>query len=71
MDLIGPLLPASARPYAKAVLALLGVVVSVLAATLTDVAWLPVVVQVLAAVGVYAVPNAEPDLPAAYTESAS
>ena len=57
MDLLGPLLPVKAQPYAKAVLAVLGVIVSVLSVTLTDVAWLPIVVQVLTALGVFAQPN--------------
>jgi len=57
MDLIVPLLPAGARPYAKAILAAVGIVVSVLSVTLTDVPWLPIVVQVLTALGVFAVPN--------------
>lgn len=61
MDLIGPLLPVSARPYAKAVLAVVGIVLSVLSVTLTDVTWLPIVVQIATALGVFAQPNRDAD----------
>lgn len=56
--MILPLLPPAARPYAKAVIALIGTVVAVLAVT-TGNEVLGVIVQVLTALGVYAQPNVD------------
>lgn len=57
MDLIGPILPPKARPYAKAYLALALVIVSVLADAYTDIAPLQLAVKLLTALGVYLQPN--------------
>lgn len=56
-DLILTLLPLRARPYAKSWLALIGVVLSVLAATYGDSKPLMVAVQIATALGVYGVKN--------------
>lgn len=56
------LIPAAWRPYAKAVVASLGLVLSALAVALPETPeWLPVAVAFLTALGVYAQPNADAD----------
>ena len=58
--MMGPLLPDSIAPYAKAWVAFLGfVATSVVTAWDAAPQWLAVVATVLTAVGVYFVPNAE------------
>jgi hypothetical protein len=52
------LLPSAWRPYAKTVVASLGLILSALAVALPDVPeWVPVGVSLLTALGVYAQPN--------------
>lgn len=46
------------RKYRKALVAIVGVVVSLLVVNFSDTQWLPPLVQLLTAVGVYQVPNA-------------
>ena len=59
MSLLLPILPASWRPYAKAILAALGAVVAALILALPAVPdWLTVASSILTALGVYAQPNA-------------
>lgn len=54
------LLPASARPYAKAIVAAIGLVLSTAAAVIPGCpSWVTVVVAFLTALGVYAQPNAD------------
>ncbi|WMI33350.1 hypothetical protein SEA_PROVOLONE_29 [Streptomyces phage Provolone] len=57
VNLLLPLLPAKARPYAKAVLALLGTVASVAVLVAADNQYVAAGVQILTALGVYAQPN--------------
>ncbi|QMP84545.1 hypothetical protein HUN43_00027 [Streptomyces phage Endor1] len=57
MNLMLPLLPAKARPYAKAILALLGTVASVATLLYADDPRVAAGVQILTALGVYAQPN--------------
>ena len=57
-DSLVSLLPEKAQPYAKTIVAVLGVIVGAIVSSLDSVpAWLNVVVAVLTALGVYAVPN--------------
>ena len=53
------LLPPAARPYAKSVIAALGLVLSVLAVVTPAASWLPVVIQIATVLGVYGVPNGD------------
>ncbi|AFV51349.1 hypothetical protein FDG66_gp29 [Streptomyces phage phiCAM] len=55
--LLLPLLPAKARPYAKAILALLGTLASVATLLYADDPRVAAGVQILTALGVYAQPN--------------
>ncbi|WLW38505.1 hypothetical protein [Streptomyces phage Vanseggelen] len=57
VNLLLPLLPAKARPYAKAILALLGTVASVAVLVAGDNQYVAAGVQILTALGVYAQPN--------------
>ncbi|WJN63438.1 hypothetical protein [Streptomyces phage phiScoe56] len=57
VNLLLPLLPAKARPYAKAILALLGTVASVAVLVAADNQYVAAGVQILTALGVYAQPN--------------
>ncbi|WJN62651.1 hypothetical protein [Streptomyces phage phiScoe10] len=57
VTLLLPLLPAKARPYAKAILALLGTVASVATLLYADDPRVAAGVQILTALGVYAQPN--------------
>ena len=58
MNLLLPLLPAKVRPYAKAVLAALGTVLTAVALVVpNDPAWVTVVLSALTALGVYVQPN--------------
>ncbi|MGZ4519162.1 MAG: DUF7439 family protein [Mycobacteriaceae bacterium] len=54
------LLPLSLQDKAKTVVALLGVVLGVLALVFANATWLPVVIQVATALGIYATPNLKP-----------
>lgn len=45
------------RKYRKALVAVVGIVVSILVVNFSDAEWLPPLVQLLTAVGVYQVPN--------------
>jgi ABC-type uncharacterized transport system permease subunit len=57
-DSVVSLLPVKVQPYAKTIVAVLGVVVGAVVSSLDSVpSWLNVVVAVLTALGVYAVPN--------------
>jgi hypothetical protein len=55
--LLLPLLPTKARPYAKAILALLGTAASIATLVYADDPRVAAVVQALTALGVYAQPN--------------
>jgi hypothetical protein len=55
--LLLPLLPTKARPYAKAILALLGTAVSIATLLYADDPRVAAVTQALTALGVYAQPN--------------
>ncbi|QMP84573.1 hypothetical protein KGG93_gp28 [Streptomyces phage Endor2] len=57
VTLLLPLLPAKARPYAKAILAFLGTVASVATLLYADDPRVAAGVQILTALGVYAQPN--------------
>ncbi|WJN63043.1 hypothetical protein [Streptomyces phage phiScoe3] len=57
VTLLLPLLPTKARPYAKAILALLGTVASVATLLYADDPRVAAIVQGLTALGVYAQPN--------------
>uniref|UniRef100_A0AAU7GZN6 Holin n=1 Tax=Streptomyces phage Kamino TaxID=3158857 RepID=A0AAU7GZN6_9CAUD len=57
VNLLLPLLPVKARPYAKAILALLGTVASVAVLVAADNQYVAAGVQILTALGVYAQPN--------------
>ena len=58
LDSLVSLLPVKVQPYAKTIVAVLGVVVGAVVSSLDSTpAWLNVVVAVLTALGVYAVPN--------------
>ncbi|QDP44232.1 hypothetical protein KGG70_gp52 [Streptomyces phage Celia] len=59
MDLLLPLLPAKLQPYAKFVVALVGAVATVVAATYGDNPTVASVISVLTALGVLAQPNAD------------
>lgn len=50
-------MPDLVAKYRKFIVALVGVAVSVLTYYFADASWVPFVIQALAAVGVYAVPN--------------
>lgn len=55
------LLPSSTQPYAKTLTAALVSILTVLATTLEAApAWLPIVLAILSAPAVYAVPNLDP-----------
>ena len=59
MNMLLPLLPAKARPYAKAWLAALGTILSVASILIpADPKWVTVGISALTALGVYAQPNA-------------
>lgn len=60
MNAVVALLPEQARPYAKALVTLAGLVLTVLVVLLPGAHWLPIAVQVATLLGVYATPNAEP-----------
>ena len=61
MDAVVSLLPVSVRPYAKSVVAIIGIVLTVLVENLDPTPqWLSVVISVLIALGVYATPNKDP-----------
>jgi hypothetical protein len=54
-------LPVGVRPYAKAVVAVIGVILTALVTNLDEVPqWLSVLVSILTALGVYATPNKDP-----------
>lgn len=57
MNLLLPLLPAKARPYAKSLIALLGTAAAVATLLYADDPRVAAIVQGLTALGVYAQPN--------------
>jgi uncharacterized membrane protein len=57
VTLLLPLLPTKARPYAKAILAMLGTIASVATLLYADDPRVAAGVQILTALGVYAQPN--------------
>ncbi|WJN62726.1 hypothetical protein [Streptomyces phage phiScoe15] len=57
MTLILPLLPTKARPYAKAIVGLLGALASIAVMFYGDEPKVAAAVQVLTALGIYAQPN--------------
>lgn len=57
MSLLLPLLPTKVRPYAKAVIALLGTLASIATLLYADDPRVAAIVQGLTALGVYAQPN--------------
>ena len=58
-DLLLPLLPEALRPYAKFIVAVVGAVAGVVAATYGDNPTVAAVLSVLTALGVYVQPNGE------------
>ena len=60
-DAIVSLLPAKVQPYAKTIVAVLGVIVGTVVDSLDEVPpWLTLAVAILTALGVYAAPNKDP-----------